>query len=213
MASGADFLAAARTKLGDPYVYGATGPDSFDCSGLVQWAARQAGFTMPRTSQEQWKVGQEISAADLQPGDLVFSAGSDGSAGAPGHVAIYAGDGQVLEAPHTGANVRFRALSSMSPTGYRRPPGISGGGGGTPAGGGAVQADWQSWVPGSGLLSLPGDVVDFFGTATDSLTASASFARAFFQPSTYVRIGAGAFGLVLLVAGLYFLGREAASAE
>jgi hypothetical protein len=205
--TGAQFVDAARSQVGDPYVYGATGPNAFDCSGLVVWAAKQVGISMPRTSQEQWKVGRQITAGELQPGDLVFSRGSDGTAAAPGHVAIYAGGGQVVVAPHTGANVRLQALSSLSPTGYRRPPGLAGAGPAAPADG--VQ---QTGLL-SGLMDIPGEVTDFFGTATDSLSGAADLARAFFQPSTYVRIGAGFFGLVLVVAGLFFLVREAQGAD
>lgn len=206
MAAGAELVAAARSKLGDPYVYGATGPDTFDCSGLVQWAAKQVGVSLPRTSQEQWTSGTPVTADQLQPGDLVFSAGSDGTASSPGHVGIYAGDGQVIEAPHTGANVRVRPLSQMSPTGYRRPPGLAAGG--AAAGGSVVDAS----LPGS-LFSLPGEIIGFFSKATDDLTGTADFLRAFFQPSTYVRIGAGAFGALLVVAGLFFIAREARSGE
>jgi cell wall-associated NlpC family hydrolase len=68
------FLTNAVDALGDPYVYGATGPAAFDCSGLVQWAAQKAGFKgVPRTSEAQWNWVQKISQAQLQPGDLVFS--------------------------------------------------------------------------------------------------------------------------------------------
>jgi hypothetical protein len=199
-------VSAAESQIGDPYVYGATGPNAFDCSGLVLWAAKQVGISVPRTSQEQWKVGKQISASELQPGDLVFSSGSDGSPTAPGHVAIYAGNGEVVVAPHTGANVRKQALSSLSPTGYRRLPGVDAGG--TAGGSGVEQADFIS-----GLVGLPGEITDFFSGATDSLTATAGFFRAFFQPSTYTRIGAGFFGAILLIAGLFFLVREAQSAS
>lgn len=207
MASGAELVAAARSRLGDPYVYGATGPDTFDCSGLVQWAGKQIGVSLPRTSQEQWKVGTPVTADQLQPGDLVFSAGSDGSAASPGHVAIYAGDGQVIVAPHTGASVRVQPLAQLSPTGYRRPPGLAAGAG-SADGGGVVDAGLTG-----NLFSLPGEIVGFFSKATDDLTGTADFLRAFFQPSTYVRIGAGFFGVLLVIAGLFFIAREARSGE
>jgi hypothetical protein len=80
------------------------------------------------------------------------------------------------------------------------------GGGGTSAGGGGTSA---GGVTSAGLFSLPGDITSFFGDATDSLTASAEFLRAFFRPATYVRIGAGALGTVLIIAGLVFLAKEA----
>jgi hypothetical protein len=151
-ASGAGFLQKAMTFLGDPYVYGGAGPSGFDCSGLVQYALQQVGLTdVPRTSEAQAAWATPIGQGDLQPGDLVFSQwpGDDAS---PGHVAIYAGDGQLLEAPHTGVPVHLTALSSSYQqyvTGYGRVPGFSGaisgagaaaGPGGGAAGGGVNQA-------------------------------------------------------------------------
>ncbi|MBY8886235.1 C40 family peptidase [Streptomyces sp. PTM05] len=99
-------LDAAKTRIGDPYVYGATGPGSFDCSGLTQWAYAQAGISLPRTSQEQEDVGQHLTESELQPGDLVIMYGGD-------HVGLYAGNGIILHAPHTGASVRYEPLSDM----------------------------------------------------------------------------------------------------
>ncbi|MGW8376548.1 NlpC/P60 family protein [Streptomyces sp. ODS28] len=96
---------AAKTKIGSPYVWGATGPSSFDCSGLTSWAYNQAGVSLPRTSQAQANVGTRISSeSQLKPGDLVFF-NSDLS-----HVGFYAGNGQMLHAPKPGASVRFEAL-------------------------------------------------------------------------------------------------------
>ncbi|WP_419994238.1 NlpC/P60 family protein [Streptomyces boninensis] len=105
---GAAGLAAAKTKIGSPYVYGATGPGSFDCSGLTQWAFNQAGVSLPRISQDQANVGTRISSVGaLKPGDLVFFY-SDLH-----HVGIYAGNGQVLHAPKPGASVRYEAVGNM----------------------------------------------------------------------------------------------------
>jgi peptidoglycan DL-endopeptidase CwlO len=81
-------LAYAEAQLGKPYVYGATGPDAYDCSGLAMMAYRAAGITIPRTSQAQWAYGRQVPASQVQPGDLVFFAGADGSPAAPGHVGI-----------------------------------------------------------------------------------------------------------------------------
>ncbi|MER6067711.1 NlpC/P60 family protein [Streptomyces sp. NPDC001817] len=105
--AGAAF-AAAQSVIGSPYVYGASGPSSFDCSGLTSWAYAQAGVSIPRTSQEQATIGTRISSInDLQVGDLVFFYGDIH------HVGLYAGNGQVLHAPHTGAVVRYEAISDM----------------------------------------------------------------------------------------------------
>ncbi|CAM5400981.1 NlpC/P60 domain-containing protein OS=Streptomyces tendae OX=1932 GN=GUR47_11790 PE=3 SV=1 [Streptomyces tendae] len=105
--AGAAF-AAAQGKIGTPYVYGATGPSSFDCSGLTSWAYAQAGVGIPRTSQAQANYGTRISSMnDLQVGDLVFFF-SDLH-----HVGLYAGNGQVLHAPRTGTNVRYESMSTI----------------------------------------------------------------------------------------------------
>ncbi|MFW6689934.1 NlpC/P60 family protein [Streptomyces sp. MAR4 CNX-425] len=105
---GAAALSAAQSKLGAPYVYGATGPSSFDCSGLTSWAFSQAGVSLPRISQDQANVGTRISSSSaLQPGDLVFFY-SDLH-----HVGIYAGNGQIIHAPKPGASVRYEAVSNM----------------------------------------------------------------------------------------------------
>ncbi|MEU9985637.1 NlpC/P60 family protein [Streptomyces sp. NPDC048045] len=105
--AGAAF-SAAQSQIGKPYVYGATGPSSFDCSGLTSWAYAQAGVSIPRTSEAQATIGTRISSVnDLQVGDLVFFYGDIH------HVGLYAGNGQVLHAPHTGAVVRYEAMSDM----------------------------------------------------------------------------------------------------
>ncbi|WP_030616615.1 C40 family peptidase [Streptomyces sclerotialus] len=100
-------LAAAKTKIGSPYVWGATGPSSFDCSGLTSWAYQQAGQSLPRTSQAQASAGTQIGRDQLKPGDLVLFY-SDLH-----HIGLYAGNGQVLHAPKPGAAVRFEAMDNM----------------------------------------------------------------------------------------------------
>ncbi|MFG2952538.1 NlpC/P60 family protein [Streptomyces sp. NPDC048291] len=105
----ASAFAAAQSVIGSPYVYGASGPSSFDCSGLTSWAYAQAGVTIPRTSEAQANAGTRIySASDLKVGDLVIFYGDYH------HVGLYAGNGQVLHAPHTGAVVRYEAMSDMT---------------------------------------------------------------------------------------------------
>ncbi|GAB2523863.1 C40 family peptidase [Nocardia heshunensis] len=96
-------LHAAETKVGAQYSWGATGPYSFDCSGLVQWAYKQAGIELPRTSFEQSNVGAPVAFEDLQPGDIVITNGG-------GHVGIYAGDGKLLNAVQTGTPVSYTNL-------------------------------------------------------------------------------------------------------
>ncbi|MET7702034.1 MULTISPECIES: C40 family peptidase [unclassified Streptomyces] len=100
---------AAQSKIGSPYVYGASGPSSFDCSGLTSWAYAQAGVSIPRTSEAQANAGTRIySQSDLQVGDLVIFYGDFH------HVGLYAGHGQVLHAPHSGAVVRYEAIGNMT---------------------------------------------------------------------------------------------------
>lgn len=92
----ADVVTAARTRLGSPYAWGATGPDRFDCSGLVVWAYAQTGVSVPRTSQEQAAAGVPVARADLEPGDVIAYYPN------ASHVGIYTGAGQVIHASTTG---------------------------------------------------------------------------------------------------------------
>ena len=103
-ASGA--VAAAESRVGDWYQWGAAGPNTFDCSGLTMWAYEQVGISLPHYSGAQYADTTHIPIADVQPGDLVFP--SD-----PGeHVAMYVGNGEIIEAPYTGAQVHIVAMSS-----------------------------------------------------------------------------------------------------
>ncbi|NJA55971.1 hypothetical protein HC023_05980 [Streptomyces sp. NEAU-H3] len=105
--AGAAF-SAAQSQLGKPYVFGATGPSSYDCSGLTSWAYRQAGVSLPRTSQAQANAGTRIySQSQLQVGDLVLFYGD------LHHIGLYAGNGQVLHAPRTGTVVRYESIGNM----------------------------------------------------------------------------------------------------
>ncbi|MER6571881.1 NlpC/P60 family protein [Streptomyces sp. NPDC001093] len=97
-------LAFARAQIGKPYVWGAIGPDSYDCSGLTQAAWRAAGVTLPRTTYDQVNAGTTVSLADARPGDLVFFY-DDIS-----HVGIYIGNGMMIHAPKPGAYVREESI-------------------------------------------------------------------------------------------------------
>jgi cell wall-associated NlpC family hydrolase len=111
---GADALRAAARKLGRPYVWGASGPGSFDCSGLTSWAFRQAGITLPRSSSAQARVGTPVSWNEMQPGDLVFYYSP------VSHVGIYAGGGKMINAPQSGDVVKYQTVSRSAFTGARR---------------------------------------------------------------------------------------------
>jgi peptidoglycan DL-endopeptidase CwlO len=112
---------AARTTLGDPYQWGATGPTTYDCSGLTQWAYAQGGVTLPRTSREQWFSGTHPSLDQLLPGDLLFWATNPVDPSSIHHVAIYLGGGYMIEAPHTGAVVHVTAVYLDGYFGATRP--------------------------------------------------------------------------------------------
>ncbi|MEU1724070.1 C40 family peptidase [Actinomadura sp. ATCC 39365] len=113
-------LKAAVSKLGRPYVWGAEGPDTFDCSGLVQWAYGQAGVRMPRVTHQQWVAGPQVPLAQAQPGDLIFWRNDPTNPGYISHVAIYWGNGKVLQAPRTGDVVKISPLSTRNLAGVVR---------------------------------------------------------------------------------------------
>jgi cell wall-associated NlpC family hydrolase len=116
----------AQEQLGKPYQWGATGPDAFDCSGLMMMAYRAAGVTIPRTSQEEWKQLPHVPADQVQPGDLVFFAGADGTPTAPGHVGLVIGKNQMIEAYATGTPVRVSAFgTAQSPPGDNKVVGFA----------------------------------------------------------------------------------------
>jgi cell wall-associated NlpC family hydrolase len=108
-------IAYAVAQIGKPYLWGATGPKSFDCSGLTMRAWQAAGVPIPRTSQDQWAQLRHVPVADLRPGDLiVYFRGAT-------HVALYVGDGAVIQAPHPGGVVELAAAGSMPILGVLRP--------------------------------------------------------------------------------------------
>ncbi|SPF04987.1 putative endopeptidase precursor [Streptomyces sp. MA5143a] len=110
----ASAVSYAYSKLGSPYVWGATGPDAFDCSGLTQAAYRSAGVSLPRTTYGQIGAGRRVSRAELLPGDLVFFYSGIS------HVGIYVGNGQMIHAPNPSAPVRVAPLDEMPFTGATR---------------------------------------------------------------------------------------------
>jgi cell wall-associated NlpC family hydrolase len=102
----------AAEQLGKPYVLGGVGPDAYDCSGLVMMAYEAAGISLPRTTFQQVYAGTPVySDSQLEPGDLLFTAGSDGTAENPGHVGMYIGSGLVIQAPQTGQDVEITPFS------------------------------------------------------------------------------------------------------
>src|SRR5580658_9276299 len=102
----AQAIAYAEQQIGKPYVWGADGPDAFDCSGLVYAAYASAGVAIARTTFGWRQDGPVVALSDLEPGDLLFYAGSDGTATDPGHVVMYLGAGQIIQAPEQGEDVQ-----------------------------------------------------------------------------------------------------------
>jgi cell wall-associated NlpC family hydrolase len=114
-------IAAARTRLGDPYVWGATGPESFDCSGLTQWSYAHVGIQLPRVAADQYTAGAHVAMDALQPGDLLFWATDVSNPATIHHVAIYLGAGMMLAAPHTGDVVKIQPVYLSGYIGATRP--------------------------------------------------------------------------------------------
>jgi cell wall-associated NlpC family hydrolase len=114
-------ISYAEQQLGKPYLWGGTGPDAFDCSGLVMMAYRTAGINIARTSQAQWATEVKVPASQVQPGDLVFFAGADGTVTDPGHVGLVIGNGKMIEAFATGFPIRVSSYLNRGLVGFTRP--------------------------------------------------------------------------------------------
>jgi cell wall-associated NlpC family hydrolase len=106
----AALIAAAKTRMGMPYVYGAAGPTAFDCSGFTSWAFRQIGVALPRSAAEQWVAGPHVSYADAQPGDVLAWAGDPTAPGYVTHVALYLGNGMMIVAATTGTVISIQPV-------------------------------------------------------------------------------------------------------
>lgn len=209
MASAADVIASARSKLGARYVFGDEGPNTFDCSGLMQWAFGQHGVKIPRIAADQAKAGTTVPKGQQQPGDLIFSIW-DGSP-VPSHVSLYIGNNQYIHAPEPGDVVKIGTLNEgywSHVTNVQRMP-LSGGT--VPTGGGG-----GGGLPG---LPTPGDVTGAVAGAADALRSMAGGVTAVGQlaaklgwlalPTSQVRIMSGALGVAFLLIGVIFLAREA----
>jgi peptidoglycan DL-endopeptidase CwlO len=151
----------AEDQLGKPYLWGGTGPAAFDCSGLVMMAYASAGVTIPRTSQMQWLDLPHVPASKVQDGDLVFFAGSDGTATKPGHVGLVIGKNLMIEAYATGTPIRISSFGTST----------------SPPGDGTVVGFAQPW---------PSSVVSASPSATPSSTTSSTPSA---TPSTTPPVG------------------------
>jgi hypothetical protein len=240
VASVAAAIKAAEAKLGANYVYGAEGPSTFDCSGLMVWAWGKAGVQLPRTSQAQAKFGKPVSAKNIKPGDLVTSNWGGGPAS---HVAMYIGGGKVIHAPRPGRTVTVAKLDEnyrSKVDAIRRVPGASWEGvsaadlkipspsdlwdwekgwtkkllGGDVGGALGDLGEGASGVTGAFLepLKMLGGQLEIIGQAMLSVGKFAEFLLKLALPSTWVRIACGAMGSLILFLGLFFLVREARGA-
>jgi cell wall-associated NlpC family hydrolase len=195
--TGQDVVNEASQFEGTPYVWGGTSPQGFDCSGLTQYVYGQLGVQLPRTSEEQASSGTPVdSLAAAQPGDLVFFAGSDGTASSPGHVGIYIGNGEMIDAPHTGSSVEVQAVSSAGPVvAIRRVLPSTSDGGTTMMGNVSVPAEYASTIaqaaasngiPASLLAAL---VSHESGFNPDAVSSAGAEGIAQFMPSTAAGMG------------------------
>lgn len=107
--AGEEVVAVAETLVGAPYQYGGTTPDGFDCSGLVQYAYKEAGLNIPRSTREQRRYAQSVSVSNLRAGDVLFFRVSDRKVS---HVGIYTGDGRFIHAPSIGGRVSYARMDN-----------------------------------------------------------------------------------------------------
>jgi len=113
-------IAYAKRQLGKPYQWAGSGPATFDCSGLTMRAWAAGGKALAHFTGAQFAASTRISMTDARPGDLLFWS-SNGSPSGIHHVALYLGGGQFIEAPHTGANVRYNSIYNWYPDFVARP--------------------------------------------------------------------------------------------
>lgn len=223
-------IAAARSKIGAPYVWGATGPSSFDCSGLTQWAWGKAGVKLPRTSQAQAGFGTPVPLSKIRPGDLVTS---NWGSGPSSHVGLYIGSGHIIHAPRPGkpvtiakldANYRshinaIRRVPNSVTTGVTdvgfSPGDLLGGIPGLAGDAGDVLGDLGDVLFGKGgilgpLAAMARETAGIAG----SLASVGGFATLLLKlalPTTWVRIAAAFLGAMFLFLGLAFLIKETRS--
>lgn len=203
------FLDVLHRVVGDPYVFGAAGPNAFDCSGLVYYAARVIGLKgVPRTSEEQFAATERIGVNELRPGDLIFEQWP-GDQAAPGHVVIWMGGGKIEQAPQTGQLVQVDSFSPSQVSreggrvvGYGRIRGLTGTGSALPPGGGTGSAgsSGNAATPAelTSFLTAPAGVLKDTGALVHGAAVVLDRAFALFAPGQGWRIVFGTSAIVLL---------------
>lgn len=200
-ASAADLLGFAEQQLGRPYVYGAAGPSSFDCSGLVSYVFGHFGITLPHHAADQAAYGSAVETGAIQPGDLVFSNWGDGP---DSHVGIAVSATQIIDAPKPGTSVRYDTLTDLYKskiTSVRRLDQVTGAAG---AVAGAVGSAATALDP----LAL---IADAIGKGLSPLTQVSTVGDWLMRatlPSTVIRAVALLGGMVFIGWGTILLARE-----
>lgn len=177
-------IAFCRAQIGDWYLWGATGPDRWDCSGLVMVGYSKGGVILPRTTGMMINVGTPVSQANLQPGDLVFPDYH--------HVQIYTGNGMIIEAPQSGEQVVERKMWGFWRA-RRVVQGVQGVSGGDIIIGGAAGPIGSQVIPG----------VDSAANALNSLSALGPIFAWIVDPHNWLRIATMLAGFVLIVIALF----------
>jgi hypothetical protein len=200
--TGDQIARSARAQLGVPYAFGGNGPSSFDCSGLVRHALAQHGITnVPRSSIDQQRWTKSISRSQLQPGDLVFQSwGSRNGTNGTDHVAIYAGNGRVVDSSPSQRGVGERSLTERVVTGYGRIPGVSHGGS---TSGSTSSSGWAGGTTRAEAARIVADTLDLrnrsnpFGVTTQGGAVGATYHAGIaspysdgtFRPNTAITAG------------------------
>jgi hypothetical protein len=208
--SGSAILAEVERFKKDPYVWGAAGPSSFDCSGLVQYALTQLGMSnVPRTSEAQWAWVTKIQKNQLQPGDLVF-AQFPGDNSPPGHVGVYMGSGEVFSAqdPQLGLGASSLASWGNAVYGYGRVPDVTAtpGVAGDTSGDASAASLW-TWITDPLKLTYSGvaGTGDALMTIGKDFAGIAKFFEILVQPGTWIRVGACLAGIMMFLGGMWVL--------
>jgi hypothetical protein len=194
--SGSQIASEIKKFVGFPYVYGAAGPSTFDCSGLVQYVLTQLGVSgVPRTSEEQYAWAQKISASQLQPGDLVFMQFSGDNA-SPGHVGVYTGNGQVLSAEDPAQGVGYASLASLQPNivGYGRVPGAAAG-----TDTATLTSATTAGMSAASLISQSAGVLQGAGTLVHDAAIAINDVLEWFKPGQGFRLAAGIIAALSVV--------------